>query len=322
MRTTRFVMPAPFRAPRRSRGRRSTRDAGRVDRRRPPGDETGDREGHRQAVVVVALGSSPPVSAVGPSIVMSSPSTATRAAERARGRRRSRRSGPIPCAAARRRRGSSSVRGPGWRPGRGPGSRRSPRRPRRASTSIASSRLERTDRSASGSPVPVVGHLGRSSMPAPIRSSRSMTARRVGFMPDAPERQLGVRVDRPGDEPERGRGDVAPGPAGRSLARVHLPRGSRSPRPHRRPTPPAPPPRRAPGASARCDRGVAIASRTVVPPSARRPARRIADLTWALGTAVAVVDRLEPGATDHGQWRKGIVRGGHGAPRPSSAAVR
>ena len=53
---------------------------------------------------------------------------------------------------------------------------------------------------------------------------------------------------------------------------------------------------------------VATASRTVVRPSARSPARRIADFTCALGTGRRDVDRPERGVTDHGQGRKGIVR--------------
>ena len=55
---------------------------------------------------------------------------------------------------------------------------------------------------------------------------------------------------------------------------------------------------------------VATDSRTVVRPSARNPASRIADFTCALGTGVVNVDRPERGTTDHGQGREGVVPAG------------
>ena len=52
---------------------------------------------------------------------------------------------------------------------------------------------------------------------------------------------------------------------------------------------------------------VATDSRTVVSPSARNPASRMADLTWALGTGGPVIDRLERHVADDGHRQQGIA---------------
>ena len=68
-------------------------------------------------------------------------------------------------------------------------------------------------RSAIGSPTPSSGPpCGRSSMSAPIERRMSMTARRVGFTPTSRMVELGIGVDGAGDQPERGRRDVARDP--------------------------------------------------------------------------------------------------------------
>ena len=166
-------------------------------------------------MVVEALGRGRRVSGVGPSMARSSPRPSTRAPERASGRRRSRRSGRIPCGAARRRRGSSSrpraCVAARHRIGISSIAAATSAGPR----SIARSSLDRTVRSASGSPTPSSSGRRRSrvsSIRAPIRRSRSTTARRVGFTPTPRSVELRVRVDRPGDEPERGRGHVGRDP--------------------------------------------------------------------------------------------------------------
>ena len=201
-------------------------------------------------------------------------------------------------------------RGLASRPGRGPGSRRSPRRRRPGRGRSRGARDERTTRSAIGSPTSVGIGAGRRRRPLlDVGAHRAQdvddrAARRVDA--DVAERQLGVRVDRARDEPERGRRDVARDPL---LDRLH-----RHPSfaPSRPPARPARPSRSTGTPRARSIRSVwsrvATASRTVVRPSARSPARRIADFTCALGTGRRDVDRPERGATDHGQRREGVVR--------------
>ena len=211
------------------------------------------------------------------------------------------------------------------RPGTGPGSRRSRRRRRRGRGRSPWSSDERTtqvgDRLAD-----VIGHAASAARPVaprcrrPSRRSRSMIARRVGLTPTPRRRQLGVGMDRAGDQPERGRRDVA-----RDALIDRLHRRPPCDRPGHRPIRSvASAPRATP--RARSIRSVwsrvATDSRTVVRPSARRPASRIADFTWALGHRRREVDRRERGTPDHGQGRKGIVAPGAGAPRPSRAAAR
>ena len=125
---------------------------------------------------------------------------------------------------------------------------------------------------------------GRSSISAPIARSRSMTARRVGLTPTSRSDELGIGMDGARDEPEGRCRDV-----GRHVLIDRL---------HRRPS------FHRPGDAAivadlaltATPRAlsirsvwsrVATRSRTVVRPSARRPASRIADLTCADGTGVA-----------------------------------
>ena len=219
MRTTRLVMLAPFRGRRRSPDRRWPREPGRPIVGLAGRDEAGDREGHRQAMVVEAVGRRPAErrAAVDAEVVARRPRSARPARA---GPRRSRRSGPIPCGAARPRHGSRSCRGRPSRPGRGSGSRRwpRPRRPARARRRAASD--DRTTRSAIGSPTPSSGpaRCGRSSMSAPIERRMSITARRVGLTPTSAERELGVGMDRAGDQPERRRRDVARDPFRRPSA--------------------------------------------------------------------------------------------------------
>ena len=106
-------------------------------------------------------------------------------------------------------------------------------------------------------------------------------ARRVDA--DVAQGQLGVGVDRAGDEPERGGRDVAG-----TRSSIACTADPSLHRPGHRPSGPSALDRDATGAEhplrvvARRDR---LADRR--PPSARSPASRIADLTWALGTGVA-----------------------------------
>ena len=112
-----------------------------------------------------------------------------------------------------------------------------------------------------------------------------MTARRVGLTPTSRMRQLGVGMDRAGDEPEGGRRDVARDPLRRPRCTAH-PSFDRP----RRPRPSGASVRSTGTPRARSIRSVwsrvATDSRTVVRPSARSPASRIADFTCALGTGV------------------------------------
>ena len=132
---------------------------------------------------------------------------------------------------------------------------------------------------------------------------------------DPAQRQLGVRVDRGGDQPERGRGHIrwdplgdhahaypsldTPGRSGPALDRLVV---------HRYPTRPEHPLGVVAGRDRLADRGAAVAAQ------ACQEDRRL-----HLGTRDdrRMVDRPEPGTADHGQWRKGIVpaRMEHGAHR-------
>ena len=238
--------------------------------------------------------------------------------------RDARRSGPIPCGAARRRRGSSSC----------PRARAAARhRTGISSIAAATSSGADLDRRAARSTGREVGHrladavvgarvadAGRSSIRAPIRRSRSMTARRVGLTPTsrsvssasgwiAPATSQNAAADMsPGTRsstactrtpPSRLQADLAPSP--RRLARDVE--------------------RRAPAASAPCDR----ASRPLRgPSSARRPAARPAGSPISPGRSERVSSRRSPGAgCDRPRSvAEGNRSGEHGAPRPSSAVAR
>ena len=147
-----------------------------------------------------------------------------------------------------------------------------------------------------------------------------MTARRVGLTPTSRRRSSASGWIAPATSQKAAADDVARDPL---VDRLHDCASLES----RPPAPPSPPARAGPPTPrARSIRSVwsrvATASRTVVRPSARSAASRIADLTWALGTGVVYVDRPERGATDHGQRWEGIVRAGVERRRPSSAAAR
>ena len=214
------------------------------------------------------------------------------------------------------------VRPRAWpRPGRAPGSRRSPRPPRPAPSVDRLEGADRTARSASGSPTPSSRPpSASSSIPAPIRA-QELDDRPPGRVhADPAQRQLGVRVDRGGDQPERGRGHIAWDPLVDRRHRTPPSTVQAAPAPPSSPSR-RPPARRAPAASARCGRGSRPPRGPSSRPSARRPARRTADFTWALGT---IANGRSPGA-GYGRPRsmaEGNRSGAHGARRPSSAAVR
>ena len=194
------------------------------------------------------------------------------------------RSSPAP-----RMRGRAARRG--RRRGRGSGSRRSRRRRRAGPRSIGVERARADARSAIGSPPSTAGPsapLGRASLDVGAHRPQEVDDRPPGRVDaDAAERQLGVRVDRARDEPERGRRDVARDPlVDRQHRRPSFETDRHRHRPADRRRDGLDARRPAPGASAPCGR----ASRPTRGPSSGRPpgapARRIADLTWALGTGV------------------------------------
>ena len=186
IRTTRLVMLAPFRGRRRSRDRRWRPSRAARSIVSPAGDEAGDREGHREAVVVEAVGRGAVQGSRRRRSRRSSPSIVDPGAERAQARRRSRRSGPIPCGGARRRRGSRSCprrRGRGEAEDRDLVDRRGhvgrPELDRRAASRSGRRGRPSARRRRRRAPAP----RGRSSMSAPIERRMSMTARRVGLTP-------------------------------------------------------------------------------------------------------------------------------------------
>ena len=145
----------------------------------------------------------------------------------------------------------------------------------------------------------------------PSRRRRSMIARRVGFTPTPRRVSSASRMDRPGDEPERGRRDDPRGRVSSTARTADRLRSTvqatgapsaavASSDRHAR----------VPAACARCDRASRPTPGTVVAPSAARPASRMADLTWALGTGVVIVDRPERGVADHGHGRQGVAPAG------------
>ena len=164
---------------------------------------------------------------------------------------------------------------------------------------------ERTTRSASGSPTPsspAPPAIGRSSMSAPIapQDVDDRAARRVHA--DAVQAQLGVGMDRAGDQPEGRRRDVARDPSRRSPAPPALPRPSSATAPSgavRLARPATPRARSIRSVWSR----VATASRTVVRPSAREAREQ---------------DRRLHLRARHGRRR--VDRPGAGCDRPRSAA--
>ena len=264
---------------------RDGRAFGAVDRRRSAGDECRPRRrsspaGDRPSVLVAA-----PTSGVGPVMVMSSPLTETRApsavSPAAMPAMRSDsllRSSPAPrivvwpraCVAARHRIGISSMAA---------ATSAGPR-------SIARSSLDRTVRSASGSPDLAGRPRPPASRTAALVDSGAHSDQDVDGGPAgrvytyAAQGQLGIGMDRPGDEPEGGRRGICRD----ALVEGRKPRSALQRPGHRSasrlvsPTR-AGPRRRASAASAPCGPAWQPASRTVVRPSARRPASRIADLT-------------------------------------------
>ena len=124
---------------------------------------------------------------------------------------------------------------------------------------------------------------GRSSMSAPIERRMSMTARRVGLTPTSWMTSSASGWTAPATS-QNAAAETSPGTCS-SIAATALPPSLSRPPSHR------PPSVRSTGTPrARSIRSVwsrvATASRTVVRPSARSPASRIADFTCALGTAV------------------------------------
>ena len=245
-------------------------------------------------------------------------------AERARGRRRCRRSGRIPCGAARRRRGSRSCRGPGvaarQRIGISSMAAATSAGPRSIAAELGRADDEVGERLADA----VVA--GRRRRPTGVlldvgahraQEVDDRPARRVDA--DVAQRQLGVGMDRAGDQPEGGRRDVARDPLVDRL--------------HRRPSFDRPghrarrlDPSRSTGTPrARSIRSVwsrvATASRTVV---ARRPAARPAGSPTSPGRS-APASRSRSAGAGCGRPRSaegGSRSVGRGAPRPSSAAAR
>ncbi len=317
----------PFAVRGRSPGTRRPRSRPRSMVVVPRGDEAGHGEGHRQPVIVESLGRRLRRAASGRSIVMSSPLDGDPRAQGASARRRCRRSGRIPCCAARRRRGSWSCRAPGWRPGRGSGSRRWPPPPRAGPRSMAA-QLARSDRQvgqrlAGSSAVGGRRRPAVSSIRAPIRTRKSMAARRVGFTPTP----RSVSSASGWIAPATSQKAAAEGSAGTRSSSGGKPRAALQRPGHRsasRTHPPAHagPRRRATGASARCGRAWQPPRAPSSAPRARRPASRIADLTWALGTRVAKSIARSRRATDDDQRWKGIGSTRAQRLRPSSAAAR
>ncbi len=123
---------------------------------------------------------------------------------------------------------------------------------------------------------------GSSSIRAPIRRSRSMMARRVGFTPTSRSRSSASGWMAPATS-QKAAADTSPGTRSSIACTVVPPCIDQV-------TAPSVTPRSTGTPRARSIRSVwsrvATDSRTVVLPSARTPANRIADFTWALGTGV------------------------------------
>ena len=285
-------------------------DAGRSIVVSPGGDQAGDREGHRQAVVVEAVGRGAAERGRRPRCAMSSPSTSIRAPS-------ARRPAAIPAIRSDSLWRSSPaprmtvVPGRGRRRrGTGPGSRRwrRPRRPDRGRSPRSVD--ERTTRSASGSPTPSSGSVvrdGRSSMSRAHRA-QDVDDRAAGRVDaDVAQGQLGVGMDGAGDQPEGRRRDVARDPL---VDRVHRHPSLHRPgdRPVRRVRPldrHAPRPEHPLRVVARRDR---LADRR--PPVRPKPGQQDRRLHLCARHRRRVVDGPERGTTDHGQGREGVVPSG------------
>ena len=214
------------------------------------------------------------------------------------------------------------------------GSRRSRRRRLRARDRSPWSADERTRRSTIGSPASSGAAsvaLGASptrvsSMSAPIVRSRSITARRVGFAP-TPRSVRSASGWMAAATSQNAAADTSPGTRSSIACTVRPPSIVIATAPSARPDA---------SSSSRSVRTaiprarsirsvwsrVATASRTVVEPSARSPASRIADLTWALGTGVRRSTAQR--ADDDRRWSVagGCRRPGRGRSHPSPEAVR
>ena len=206
MRTTRLVMIAPFRGRRRTSGTRSRRESGvdrssfarwRRGRRSRTSSPVGDRRGCRSR----RPGAGRPVD---------DDVVAVDLDPRAQGAQAGDDPGdPVGFLVAQLARAADDGRAARlrWPRGTGPGSRRS-RRPSSAGAELDGPERRRAhgqvrdrlaDAVALGEPS---SSAVRSSIDAPIDRRMSMTARRVGLTPTSRERELGVRMDRAGDQPE------------------------------------------------------------------------------------------------------------------------
>ena len=174
--------------------------AGPEDGRPAGGDEAGDGEGHRQAMVVEAVGRSAPRerrAAVDPEVVAVDVDLERRAP-----RRPSADAGdPVGLLVAKLAGAADRRRAPrpGSRRGRGSGSRRSPRRRRPARGRSPAASDERTRRSAIGSPTPSSRSAPAVAVDRPLLDVGAHRPEEVDDRPpgrvdaDAAERQLGVR---------------------------------------------------------------------------------------------------------------------------------
>ena len=168
-------------------------------------------------------------------------------------------------------------------------------------TSTAWRSLERTMRSASGSPsAPPSAGRSRISIRAPMRPRMSMMARRVGFVLTPSRRSSASGWMEPATS-QNAAADGSPGTMSSMARGVAGPVRVTTWRPRASVDSRTATPR------ARSIRSVwsrvATASVTVVSPSAARAASRIADFTWALGTGVsyAIGERRERPRTVNGR---------------------
>ena len=160
---------------------------------------------------------------------------------------------------------------------------------------------------------------GRSSMSAPIERRMSMTARRVGLTPTSRRPSSASGWIAPATS-QNAAAETSPGT--RSAIALHRQPSFDRPghRPVRRVGPldrHAPRPQHPFRVVARRDR---LANRR--PPVRPQPRQQDRRLHLCARHRRRVVDRPERGTTDHGQGWEGVVLRGHGARRPSSAAVR
>ena len=254
MRTTRFVMLAPFRGRRRSRDRRSPPTPGRPTVVAPEATSPAiakvmaSRWSSRLSVAAPSRRAPPSIAQV----------VAVDLDPGAQGAQAGRHAGdPVGFLVAELAGATDRRRavGAGPPPGTGPGSRRSPRRRRPGRGRCRGARTSARPGRRRGSPTSSAAgrrRSARSSMSAPMRRSRSMTARRVGLTPTSRRVSSASGWIAAGDQPEGGRGHVARDPLIDRLHRhpsLHRPRTAPSVRRRARP------PRPARGASVPCGRG-------------------------------------------------------------------